>query len=437
MTRQMSREQAVRLAATGLVHSVLEASVVLLFAWSMSLEAFRPVLFFVLAVGISLGFWIAVRQGWSERLRDPSLLLPSHLADWALQLAFILLLPSLTVIFMLALLVRYNQAMIHFDRRQFAVSWVILAVTLTAVFFQGRHTFSQPGVDTMGIFLLWVFFVLCLLRLTATGRAFSGLREELLRRNEMLGASAARLLEVSDRERLQERERVARDLHENLIQELQGLVMNFQAAAERLPQGVPARQEMQSALEQAERVLADSHERVLDLQSCNVGAAGLTKALVDVACELSRDHSATYDIRARSLPIPLQDPVADEGFRIAREALVNAFQHADATRVDVELCFHPDRFELQVIDNGKGMSADLVTHGSPGHWGLGIMRDRARKLGGRLSIRPGEVDGGGGTVVTLTVPAALAYRPAAEAATGRAGRLRRWIARRFGTSRDQ
>jgi signal transduction histidine kinase len=98
--------------------------------------------------------------------------------------------------------------------------------------------------------------------------------------------------------------------------------------------------------------------------------------------------------------------VRDEVYRIAGEALRNAFHHAQARRIEVEIQYDKNHLRLRVRDDGRGVDSDVFIEGRSGHWGLQGMRERAKLLGGQLEVWS-ELDSG--TEIQLSVPASIAY----------------------------
>jgi len=226
-------------------------------------------------------------------------------------------------------------------------------------------------------------------------------------------------------ERHRERERIARELHDTLLQSIQGLVLRFQAASETIPPGAPARLAMEQALERADGVLAEGRDRVMDLRASSLLSDDLPGAFHGVARELAGDDDTvrfTLDVDGEAKPL---DPIVlDELFRIGREALLNAYQHADAQQVGVALHHGYDEVCLRISDDGRGIDARVLDAGGrPGHWGLRGMRERADRIGATLRVwsRPGA-----GTEIELRMPAEAAYRPCLKASR------RKWLAALFG-----
>jgi len=223
--------------------------------------------------------------------------------------------------------------------------------------------------------------------------------------------------------RLEERERIARDLHDTLLQDVQGLILHIEAAGRQIPSEMPARRSIEQTLDHADQVLAESRERVHGLRTTAASARDLAAAIQEVA-EQARPGSpatvTTVEGRVREL-----DPaVLEEAFSIGREALVNALTHSQGSGVEVEIAYDADHFRLRVRDNGRGVDSTVLEQGGrSGHWGLPGMRERARRIGASLEMwsRPGA-----GTEVQLIVPASKAYRG------GRQREKRSWLRRLAG-----
>ena len=208
-------------------------------------------------------------------------------------------------------------------------------------------------------------------------------------------------------ERLSERERIARELHDTLLQGFQGLILRFQAVATRIPAADPTYALMEEALTRADSVLVEGRDRVRGLR----GAAGsldhLPGALAQVGEELARGTGATLTLTVEGDDRPLHPIVRDEAYWIGREALINAFQHGHGHRVQVEIAFGTRELRIRVQDDGRGMDDDVLASGQrPQHWGLPGMRERSARIGASLELRSRQ---GAGTAVELRIPAHLAY----------------------------
>jgi signal transduction histidine kinase len=209
-------------------------------------------------------------------------------------------------------------------------------------------------------------------------------------------------------ERLGERERIARELHDTLLQSVQGLTLRFQAVAERIPESEPARQMMEKALDRADQVLAEGRDRVKSLRTGMKRVSDLPQTLAEAAQELAQGTGLEFSVVVEGEPQPLHPIVQDEAYWIGREALVNAFQHSHGRRIEIEIAYGRRELRLRFRDDGRGIDPEVLQAGGrPGHWGVPGMRERGRKIGGQVSAwsRPGA-----GTEVELRVPATMAYR---------------------------
>ena len=220
--------------------------------------------------------------------------------------------------------------------------------------------------------------------------------------------------------RLGERERIARELHDTLLQGMQGLIWRFQAAADRISPDQPARQLMEQSLDRADKLLEESRDRVRDLRPVARDVTDLPQALAAEGAQCAQLHPANFRVSVQGTPRALHPIVREEVLLIGREALGNAFQHSGAKDIEAEVTYDDAALHVRVRDDGRGISASVLqSGGTPGHYGLIGMRERARKLGGQLEIwsRPGA-----GTEIALRVPAHVAYRPS-EAGLPRARSL--------------
>ena len=203
-------------------------------------------------------------------------------------------------------------------------------------------------------------------------------------------------------ERASERERIARTLHDTLMQSVQALLMLFEHARDRLPQDCPDRPLIDRTLEQARNALREGRDELTALRGAASPAADLVGAVAPLGHILGEQFGVRFGVRVDGERRPLCRDVALEACFIAREALQNAFRHARASEVVLEVTYGGHAFELRVRDDGRGIREAA----RPGHWGLAGMRERAAAIGARLDIGPGA---GGGTVVALAVPADQAY----------------------------
>ena len=169
--------------------------------------------------------------------------------------------------------------------------------------------------------------------------------------------------------------------------------------AGRLPPASSERAQLDSLLEAARAVGEEGRSQVLDLR---IAADGdLATTLANDAQALRTDDGTELAVRELGQPRPIDPDIRLEVHSIAREAVSNAFRHARARRIDVVLDWRGAALVVTVTDDGIGMSAELLAHGRPGHWGLIGMRERAARIGATLDVRQRP---GGGTGIVLTLP---------------------------------
>lgn len=224
------------------------------------------------------------------------------------------------------------------------------------------------------------------------------------------------------RERQSERERIARELHDTLLQGFQGVILRLQAVMLQLQDG-PMRAAMEQALERADAVLAEGRDRVGLLREASAGADSLRRAIATLGHELIEGQGPQFRLIEEGLPRALTPLVREELFGICREALFNALLHARARSLEVDLCYRRDVLRLRVRDDGRGIDPEILAAGGrPGHYGLSGMRERAQRMGALLDLRSRT---GLGTELTVTVPASCAYAAPVRAPLGL--RLRRLL----------
>jgi signal transduction histidine kinase/ligand-binding sensor domain-containing protein len=206
--------------------------------------------------------------------------------------------------------------------------------------------------------------------------------------------------------RMEERERIARELHDTLLQGFQGLMLRFQAVLNTLPKESPVREMVERALDRADEVLMEGRQRVQDLRADTMTGGDLPDHIARCGEELSQDHTIAFMFSVIGSPQALDPIVSGESYRIAREALSNAFMHSHGAKIEVELAYEPTQLSLRIRDDGVGMDREIMVSGRSGHWGIPGMRERAQKIGAQLYIfsKPAS-----GTEVQLTIPAKVAY----------------------------
>lgn len=222
--------------------------------------------------------------------------------------------------------------------------------------------------------------------------------------------------------RQDERDRIARELHDTLIQSTQGLIFIFQGLAEKIASDAPLLDRLQNALVRANEVAAEGRDMIEDLRLPIQGSMDLAGAFSAIGSEAGEGRTAQFRVIVTGPAYEVQSGIGDVICRIGREAVINAFRHANATAIEVEILHGEKRLIVSIRDDGIGIpAATLETANIPGHWGIQGMRERANRLGARLELsdRPG-----GGTEVRLTILASVAYEGRANRASWRQFRRR-------------
>jgi signal transduction histidine kinase/ligand-binding sensor domain-containing protein len=208
-------------------------------------------------------------------------------------------------------------------------------------------------------------------------------------------------------ERLGERERIARELHDTLLQGFHGLMLRFQVVNELIPENAKARSIMEDAMNRADLLMSESRERIRDLRGQTGALAALPEALSAVGEEHRADESIGFRLVVEGTPRELNPVIRDEMYLIGREAIVNSLNHSQGSMVEVEINFDQAGVRLRVRDDGEGIPSEILRSGGiAGHWGLSGMLERAHKIGGQFKIWNRS---GAGTEVELKVPGGIAY----------------------------
>ncbi|MET0266579.1 MAG: two-component regulator propeller domain-containing protein [Duganella sp.] len=214
-------------------------------------------------------------------------------------------------------------------------------------------------------------------------------------------AQMARMIEARLHERLHERERIARALHDTFLQEAQGTVLMMHTAMVQIPPSLPARAVMERGIGYIEQAMIEGRDEVMGLRSSARADEPLAVALQRYGERLASGLPPDFHLLTRGTPRRLAPLVKDELFSIAREAIWNAFRHAEASEIELELNFEASNLTLTVSDNGHGIPADTLAHGVQGHWGMVGMRERAAHIGATLEVGNRS---SGGAYIRLTLP---------------------------------
>jgi signal transduction histidine kinase len=226
--------------------------------------------------------------------------------------------------------------------------------------------------------------------------------------------------------RVNERTRIARELHDTLLQSLQGLMLHFQTGIDLLPgRPVEARKTLEIAVDRADQAINEGRDAVQGLRASAVETNDLVSAVRILGEELgaadTNQNSVVFEVEVEGVPLNLHPILRDEVYRIAAEALRNAFRHAHAQRIEVEILYGERWLRLRVRDDGKGIDPKFLSaDGRAKHYGLHGMRERAQLAGGKLVVWS-KLDSG--TEVDLSIPASTAYATSY--------RRRSWLSQKF------
>jgi signal transduction histidine kinase len=215
-----------------------------------------------------------------------------------------------------------------------------------------------------------------------------------------------RQLNVRFQERLAERTRIAQELHDTLLQGFVSASMQLDVAEDQLPDDSPTKPLLRRVLQLMGRVTEEGRNALRDLRTADRDSRDLELAFSRMRQELAIDEKIGYRVIAHSDRRPLRPVIRDEVYRIGREALVNAFRHAKANTVEVEVEYASRYLRIMVRDDGCGIDPHVLDAGRQGHWGLPGMRERSEGIGASLRLRSRI---GAGTEVELTVPSAVAF----------------------------
>jgi ligand-binding sensor domain-containing protein/signal transduction histidine kinase len=227
--------------------------------------------------------------------------------------------------------------------------------------------------------------------------------------------------------RLDERTRIARELHDTLLQGFHGLIFRFQAARNLIPRRPEeAIDALDGALERAEQALAEGRDAIHDLRSSTMRTDELAQSVTALGKEMNHDGtsqclahgsahgsahdsphgSARFHVVVEGPPRELHPILRDEVYAIVREAVRNAFHHAQARDIEVEIRYSGSLLQVRIRDDGKGIDSGIAAEGRAGHYGVPGMRERARRIGGKLDVWSAT---GAGTEIELNLPASIAY----------------------------
>lgn len=245
----------------------------------------------------------------------------------------------------------------------------------------------------------------------------------------ILGLHRLRLRQISKKmnlrfeERLAERTRVAQELHDTLLQGVLSASMQLHVAIDGLPEDSPAKPALNRVLQLMGQVIEEGRNTLRGLRSSVEDAHDLRSSFSQIPQELGTEQRTDFRVIVEGSPLPLRPSIRDEVYWIGREAVVNAFRHSQANKIDVELEYAPSQLRVLVTDDGCGIDPKVLQTGRDGHWGLSGMRERAERIGAKLKVMSRSQ---GGTEVELRVPSDIAFESRrvtfASKLLGRSGR---------------
>jgi signal transduction histidine kinase len=218
----------------------------------------------------------------------------------------------------------------------------------------------------------------------------------------------ARSLSARFDERLAERTRLARDIHDTLLQTVQGSKMVADHALTRPGDESGMRRAMEQVSTWLGQAIAEGRAAVSALRTSTTETNNLAEALRRAIEDCRRQGTLEASLSVGGEPRELHPVVGDEIYRIVYEAIRNACTHSGATRLDIELSYGQD-LTVRVADNGFGIDTAVVNLGKEGHFGLQGMRERAARIGAKLAVASGP---NAGTEIAVTVPGRVVFRKA-------------------------
>jgi ligand-binding sensor domain-containing protein/signal transduction histidine kinase len=218
-------------------------------------------------------------------------------------------------------------------------------------------------------------------------------------------------------ERLSERTRIARELHDTLLQSFQGLILHFQTARDMLPKDpAEAGKSLDTALESADQAMVEGRNAIYDIRASTLVDDDLAHTITSLGDELGAScvggAPPKFSVVEEGTAKPLDPIFRDDVYHIVREALRNSFKHSEAQNIEAEITYGKRLLRVRIRDDGKGIDRKVLEEGErAGHWGLPGMRERAKRISGQLAVWS---EPGVGTEVELNLPGSLVYESASS-----------------------
>jgi len=207
-------------------------------------------------------------------------------------------------------------------------------------------------------------------------------------------------------ERDAERERIARELHDTLLQGVLSASMQLDLAEDQLAEDSPLKGLVQSVLATLRHVTEESRMALRGLRFQDIESNDLAKVFQRVKQEFPHKDAIVFRVVAQGDARVVRTEIRNEIYRIGREAIVNAYVHSEAATIEVEIQYARTQLSLLIRDDGRGIDSSILQGGRDGHWGLSGMRERSRRIGATLKLRSRP---GAGTEIELMVPGHIAF----------------------------
>jgi PAS domain S-box-containing protein len=205
---------------------------------------------------------------------------------------------------------------------------------------------------------------------------------------------------------LEERTRIAQELHDTLLQGFLSASMQLGIVLDSVPKDLLAKPRLDRILQIMRQGIEEGRNTIQGLRSSDTRTLDLVLALSRIQQEVAVEPDVDFRVVVAGRQQPLRQTVAHEIYRIAREALVNAFHHSGAKRVEFELEYTDKDLRMRVRDNGCGIDPQVIQTGREGHWGVEGMRERATRIGGFLKISSSTSTG---TEIQVSIPSGIAF----------------------------
>lgn len=206
--------------------------------------------------------------------------------------------------------------------------------------------------------------------------------------------------------RLAERTRIAQDLHDTLLQGLVSASMQLHVANDHLAEDSPAKPLVGRVMQLMGQIIEEGRDAVRGLRGTSGNTDDLETAFSQIGQEFGKEQAKDYRLIVEGTPRQMHPLIRDEAYRIGREALSNAFRHAQASKIEVELEYTAKHLRVLVRDDGVGIDSNVLQTGKEGHWGLAGMRERAESIGARLKVWSRAQ---AGTEIELFIPGQIAF----------------------------